>query len=275
MTRPRHQGPLKETCLCNMHVHNGTKIIAYLNLAFQIVSVLFLSASLIMLFLGGSLVGRDRDHVVARNGDQAVTRNGDQAIARNGDKVVVQDRDGVVVRDRGMPNTIVGLIWTNIIPIIMLIIGLVVTVLLLQGVKKRNPKLYIPYLVWTVIGIAIMVISLLFMIITTLLVFLGVMASSDHSHTAAGTVFGTSFLITVILLLIALSIHVYFGFIVPNRSRQLLEAEVLPVTNRQVHNVPVGHTNAHTINGQYNPDNVTVVETRTHQSSAAYKPDVY
>jgi len=259
MARVRHQGPLKETCLCNMHVHNGTKIIAYLNLAFQIISVILLAASLIMLFLGGSLAGHNRDQVVTRNRDGV-------AVQTNGE-VLNRDRDGVVTRDRRMPNTIVGLIWTNIIPIIMLIIGLIVTILLLQGVKKRNPKLYIPYLVWSVIGIAIMVLSLFFLIITTLLVFFGVMAASDHSHTTAGTVFGTSFLITVILLLIGLAIHVYFGFIVPNRSRQLLESELsgLPV-NRQTHNVPVGH---------HNPENVTVVETRAHQASTAYNQNVY
>jgi len=107
-----------------------------------------------------------------------------------------------------------------IVQSIIAIAGVVVCVLLLYGLKTRRPGYYWPYLVWAIIEI---IYAVIIIAISTIFIFAEFVSPTQKENHILRSVI---YLIFFIGLILGLIFYIYFSFVIVNRSRKLLDAEI-------------------------------------------------
>ncbi|KAI6186356.1 hypothetical protein M3Y98_00124100 [Aphelenchoides besseyi] len=193
---------LKDVCLGNQHVHNGSFIIAIISIVLDVLNVLF---GIFSSTTSGIFAVSTANHTRDASANESIWHL----------------FEGV---QSHIPMSGPGHIFLYLLSILF-------AVLLIVGIKKRKPTLYWPFLIWNLLGLIFGVIAVIAMIIGAVILLvnpetLGVKAPNNS--------LGAVLLFAIALfVLFILAIKFYFFFTVPNRSRKIMVDDNDLMTDRQ------------------------------------------
>jgi len=183
-----------ERCLCGVHVHKGTLIVAIVCL---IGNLIVIGSSLFQL-----IAGKTNETIPYAN----ATHN-----SSSYDKMYeIYNK------------------YVNSMPIVNFVVGLLVLILILlliYGNRARKPQFYRPFLYLMIVDIVLGALIVVLAIIAAIVAFASPSTFGLKPDEASGL--GVAYLIIALVLGVVYLLHFYFYYLVVNRSKNLLIEEEL------------------------------------------------